>query len=151
MLLLFAGNCLAQTIATCRNPSGWDYYHNTGIVSKNDGGWTKSTITNGLMTIQRLGDGNYDILIADAKTKTARSMAGEGGQVIILRRGDMDATFMYYYPGQVIELFTIYQDGAGISRYDMLQSKGGDYMPFLHKSGVMTGLCDNNIRFDLIK
>ena len=93
-------------------------------------------------------DGKYDILFLDA-TKTITSVMGQGGQVAILRKGTTDATFMNFYPGMgTIELYTLWLDSEGSGRYDLIQSKGGDNS-LIHKSVVMSGLCDS-INFDLI-
>lgn len=152
ILLIFSCSMTvhAQEIATCQNPKGFAFYHHTpgGIVKKNDAGWVKDEITNGTTTLRKLADGKYDILIVDAR-KSILSLTQDGGEIILLRRGPDDVTFLHLNPGNVLELYTFWKDGEGAYRFDMLQSKGGGTLP-IHKSSVMTGLC-SPVKFDLIK
>ena len=145
---LWATPAFTQTIATCKGPEGFANYHDSGLVEKKDSGFQEDKITGGNITIMRMQDGKYDILFLDA-TKTITSVMGQGGQVAILRKGTTDATFMNFYPGMgTIELYTLWLDSEGSGRYDLIQSKGGDNS-LIHKSVVMSGLCDS-INFDLI-
>jgi len=130
-----------QTIANCNNPEGWTYYHFTGIVAKKDSGFTKDKITGGVVTFQKLEDGKYDILTVDALKKIT-SIKQDGGNVILLRKGTIDATFLVYFPNSTIEIYTIWIDKNGVGKYDWLQSKGGDDA-LLHKSILFVGDCEN--------
>jgi hypothetical protein len=147
MLTLSITSTFAQPIATCGKTEGFAMYHHVGLIKKKDSGFSKDEISSGLTTIQKTDDGNYDILMVDSRKKIM-SLTQEGGKVMLLRKGANDATFMHFYPGMVIELYTIWVDVEGKSHYDLVQSKGGDAMP-IHKSAVLTGRCDS-IRFDLI-
>ena len=138
------GNASAQAVATCSDPEGHAYYHYAGLLSKSQSGFEKDKITAGLTTLQRLDNGEYDLLIVDIR-KQVISYRNDGGRVILLRRGMNDATFLVIFPGKVIELYTFYVDSAGAKRFDLLQSKGGDAMT-IHKSSLMTGVCS---RLDL--
>ena len=137
----------SQPIANCGKTEGVALYHHFGIIKKKDSGFIKDEITSGLTTIQKTGPGSYDILMVDSRKKIM-SLTQEGGKVILLRKGKSDATFLHYYPGMVIEIYTIWVDAEGKSSYDLIQSKGGDGMP-IHKSAVLTGQCDA-IRFELL-
>jgi len=137
----------AQTIAQCGKTEGYALYHYSGIVKKKDSGFTKDTISDGLNTLVKISDGKYDILMVDARKKII-SLTQEGGTIILLRKGINDATFMHFYQDRVIEIYTFWNDGDGKAHYDLIQSKGGDYLP-LHKSAVLTGDCER-IDFKLI-
>ena len=137
-----------QTIANCSNPEGWSYYHFSGMVSKKDSGFTKDKVTGGLTTIEKLPNGKYDILTVDARKKVT-SMKQEGGDVMLLRRGASDATFLLYFPNNTIEIYTIWVDKNGVGKYDWVQSKGGDEA-LLHKSVLFVGNCEN-INLDILK
>jgi hypothetical protein len=137
----------SQVIATCSNPDGYAYYHHAGAVSKKNSGFEKDKISGSMTTIQKMPDGSYDILIVDARKKIM-SMTQDGGKVLMLRKGAKDATFLLYFPGNAIELYTFWMDGEGQTKYDYLASKGGDITP-IHKSAVMVGRCDG-INFNLI-
>jgi len=137
-----------QTIANCSNPEGWTYYHFTGIVSKKDSGFTKDKITGGMITIEKLPNGKYDILSVDARKKVT-SMKQDGGDVVLLRKGISDATFLLYFPNSTIEIYTIWIDKNGVGKYDWLQSKGGDEV-ILQKSVLFVGNCEN-INLDILK
>lgn len=137
----------SQVIATCNNPEGYAYYHHAGAVTKKNSGFDKDKISGSMTTIQRMADGTYDILIVDVRKKIM-SMTQDGGKVLMLRKGIKDATFLVYFPGNAIELYTLWIDAEGQSKYDYIASKGGDITP-VHKSSVMVGRCDG-INFSLI-
>jgi hypothetical protein len=139
---------IGQTIANCSNPEGWTYYHFNGMVSKKDSGFTKDKVTGGMTTIEKLSNGKYDILTVDARRKVT-SMKQEGGDIVLLRKGATDATFLLYFPNNTIEIYTIWIDKNGIGKYDWLQSKGGDDA-LLHKSVLFVGSCEN-INLDILK
>ena len=149
-LFAFLGSSVtqAQPITSCKNPEGYGYYHYSGIVTKADSGFNKDNISGGMVTLQKMGEKKYDILFVDA-TKQIRSATGEGGVVMLLRKGIKDATFAHFYAGKVIELYTFWIDTNGEPKYDFLQSKGGDLMA-IHKSSIMVGSC-GAINFSLIE
>lgn len=134
-------------IATCTGLSGQSFFHGGGLVPKKSQGWAKDGIKEGRTTFKRLKDGKYDILMIDAM-QTLYSLRQDGGEVILLRKGSTDATFLHVHPGMVIEIYTLWKDIDGVGRFDLLSSKGGDGMS-IHKSSVMTGLC-NEIDFNVI-
>lgn len=148
-LLVFLGSSLtqAQPITSCKNPEGYAYYHYSGQVSKTDSGFTKDKITGGMVTLQKVGEKQYDILFVDA-TKKIISATGDGGNVVLLRSSKNDATFMHSYPGKVIELYTFWLDSDGLPKYDLIQSKGGSSSP-IHKAAILVGTC-GPIDFKLI-
>lgn len=136
-VLMMSNFAFGQTIANCSNPEGYSYYHYYGLVPKKSSGFEKDKITGGMITIQKQQDGNYDILVVDTRKKIM-SMVQDGGKVVLLRQGEKDATFMLFFPGMTIELYTLWIDGDGKARFDMIQSKGGDGYP-IHKSAVLVG------------
>ena len=138
----------AQSVATCQNPEGYAYFHFSGLVPSEKSGFVQDQITGGLVTLQKVGPRKYDLLFVDA-SKRIISATGDGGIVTLVRKGSQDATFIHFYPGRVLEVYTFWVDSKGQSKYDILQSKGGDFMP-IHKSSVMVGTCAN-IDFDLIE
>ena len=145
--ILFSSTLFAQTIANCKNPEGFAYFHHAGIVPKKDSGFQKDKITGGLTSLVKLPDGKFDIVIVDIR-KEIISMTQDGGRVALLRRGSKDATFLHFHPGMVTEIYTFWIDAEGKAKFDLLQSKGGDKMR-IHKSSVMVGDC-SSIDFDLI-
>lgn len=130
----------SQTVASCGESEGVSYYHHATILSKKNSGFTKDRITNGMISLQKMPDGSYDILLVDVRKKIL-SMVQDGGKVGLLRKGNNDATFMLYFPNNSIEIFTFWIDVEGNKRYDHLSSKGGD-ATLIHKSSVLTGQCD---------
>ena len=140
----------AQEITSCNDPKGYGYFHHHqgGLMSKSESGWSEEKITGGITTLKKLSDGKYDMLIVDIRKKII-SFREDGSEIVLLRKGVDDATFLHIYPDNVIELYTFWKDGEGKYRFDMLQSKGGSNLP-IHKSSVMTGLC-STVKFDLIK
>ena len=136
-----------QAITSCKNPEGYAYFHYSGQVSKADSGFTKDKITGGMVTLQKVGEKQYDILFVDVNNQII-SAIGDGGKVMLLRKGKTDATFVHYFSGMVVEIYTFWIDAEGNAKYDLVQSKGGDLMP-IHKSSVMVGTC-SQIKFELI-
>jgi hypothetical protein len=147
VLIFLSFNIHAQTIANCKNPEGYAYYHHQGIVPKKSSGFQEDKITGGITTIKKMANGKFDILIVDIRKKII-SMVDDGATVMLLRTGEKDATFLLYFPNMTIEIYTIWIDGEGNQKFDILQSKGGDAMP-VHKSAVLVGGCDF-IDFNLI-
>jgi hypothetical protein len=147
--LVFLGSSLtqAQSITSCHNPEGYAYFHHSGKVPKASSGFTKDKITGGMVTLQKVGEKQFDILFVDAD-KQIISAIGDGGNVMLLRKGKKDATFVHYFSGMVVEIYTFWIDAEGNAKYDLVQSKGGDLMP-IHKSSVMVGTC-SQIKFELI-
>jgi hypothetical protein len=139
LMVTFIPGALGQVIATCKDPAGYANYHHNGLISKRDAGFSKDKISGGITTIQRLENGEYDILFIDTR-KQIISTKNDGGTILLMRHGKKDATFLSMYPGRVIELYTVYTDSDGINRFDILTSKGGDAMP-IHKSSIMSGVC----------
>ena len=137
----------AQSITSCKNPEGYAYYHHSGQVPKSKSGFIKDKITGGMVTLQKVGEKQYDILFADVNNQII-SAIGDGGKVMLLRKGKTDATFVHYFSGMVVEIYTFWIDAEGIAKYDLVQSKGGDLMP-IHKSSMMVGTC-SQIKLDLI-
>jgi hypothetical protein len=139
--VLAPGSVVAQTVATCSESNGYAHYHNRPPVAKKDSGFQKDAISGGLVSLKRLDDGSYDILVVDARAQVF-SYRRDGGEVILVRRGTTDATFLVLFPKMVVEIYTFYVDANGVQRFDLLQSKGGDGMP-IHKSSLMTGRCSS--------
>jgi hypothetical protein len=138
----------AEDITTCKDPSGMAFYHHANMVRKKDSGWAKDKISDGRLTLKKIADGEYDILIYDA-TKTLFSLKQDGGQIVLMRAGENDATFLHFYPDRVIELYTFWKDSLGQFKYDLIQSKGGD-LTLVHKSSILVGSC-SAINFEIIK
>ncbi len=147
-LIIFAKHVFSQTIATCGKTEGFALYHYQGLIKKSDSGFKKDEIPSGLVTLQKKANGNFDILLVDSRKKII-SLAQDGGEIVLLRKGSRDATFMHYHVGMVIELYTFWLDNDDKPHYDIVQSKGGNGMP-VHKSAVLSGQCDS-IDFRLLE
>jgi hypothetical protein len=139
VFILFSSSASAQVVAACGNLEGYAFYHHSGSVSKKDSGFTKDKITGGMTTIQKMPDGTFDILVVDSR-KRIISMVQDGGKVLLLRRGEKDATFMLYFPNNSIDIYSLWIDAEGQKKYDLLSSRGGDSTA-VHKSSVMSGPC----------
>ena len=147
-IAITANYAVAQPIADCKNPEGFAlYHHNKDATAKID--FEKDKITGGMLSIQKIKDETYDLLVVDSRKKIS-SMVQDGGKFILLRKGKTDATFLLIFPNSSIELYTLWTDARGRHKLDMLQSRGGDETSLLsHKSSVMVGNCDS-INFNLI-
>ena len=137
---LLSVQVLGKTVTTCRAPEGYSYYHYQGLTPADSSGFTKDKLSNGVFTFKKLPDGGYDILYVDIRKKITSSVE-DGATVRLLRRGQSDATFITFYPGSAIDLFTIWVDSNSKPKFDLIVSRGGD-STLLHKSGVLVGDCD---------
>jgi len=104
----------AQVIAKCGQLEGYANYQNRPPVPRSKSGFQKDEITGGLTTLQKLSNGEYDILIVDAR-KQVISFKQDGGKILLLRQGKSDSTFLAIFPGMAIELYTFYRDADGIA------------------------------------
>lgn len=137
-----------QTLADCKNPEGYTYYHHNLDKNKKIE-FEKDRISGGMLSIQKIGDKSYDLLVVDSRKKIT-SMTQDGGKFLLLRKGETDATFLLMFPGSSIEIYTLWLDGNGNSRLDMLQSRGGDEtLLTAHKSALLTANCER-INFNLL-
>jgi hypothetical protein len=146
LAFLTATSASAQTVATCRNPEGYAYFHFAGILEKKDQGFIKDKISGGSVKIVKLANGKYDFVYVDIRNQPTSSLE-DGAKIALMRTGATDATFIVYYFNNTIEIYTIWLDGDGQSRYDVMSSKGGSSS--IHKSSVMSGECDP-IDFNII-
>ena len=136
-----SASSIAQTIADCKNPAGYALYHNTDNKDKKLE-FSKDAITGGMLSIVKTKDKKYDLIVVDSRKKIT-SMSQDGGEFVLFRKGETDLTFLLYFPNSSIELYTLWLDGKGDAKLDMLQSRGGDATSFSqHKSSVMTASCD---------
>jgi len=117
ILFLQVESVYSLEIASCRNPKGHAFYHDIE-------NWQRDGITGGLTTLQKLNDGKYDISIVDVRKKII-SFRQDGGEILLLRKGTREATFMHIYPGTVIELYTFWigLDGKAHFRYHSKQGR----------------------------
>jgi len=147
MPVVGCGVALAQDITTCKNPQGYAHFHHKGIVSERDSGWRENKITDGMLTLNKIAPGKYDILMRDAGD-SLRSFTQDGAEILLLRKGSDDAAFYVAHSGGAIEIYNFWKSADGKYYYDLLQSKGGNAAP-IHVSSVMLGRC-TSIDFNLI-
>lgn len=137
----------AADIAACTNPTGKGYYPEIGIVKKESAGWEDEAITGGITKVVKTGDDTYDILFVDVR-KEIISATSDGGHVMLLNRGDKQASFLVVYPGKTAEVYTLLTNSSGKSEYIHVLSRAGDGV-LITKSSLMRGDCDY-INFDLL-
>lgn len=138
-LFAFSSAAFSQELATCKNPEGHSYFFQRGIVQAKESGWTKDKISSGILTLRKISSEDYDILYVDA-TRQVHSPRGEGGVVKLLRAGEQEMTFILFYPGSTIELYTFVQDDTGKGRVSILTSKGGDSL-VPYKQSILIANC----------
>ena len=139
---------LSQTIADCKNPDGYAFYHHN-LDNKKKTEFEKDKISGGMLSIQKISDNTYDLYVVDSRKKIT-SMVQDGGKFLLLRKGDSDATFLLVFPNSSIEIYTLWLDSKGNSKLDMLQSRGGDETRLTsHKSAILIANCEA-INFSLI-
>lgn len=150
LLALTTCTAIAQSeeIATCRNPSGRAFYHFNGLNNKTGSGWSDDKISNGVITLVRAADGNFDMLYVDMRSKPI-SMTQDGAKIRLLRLSQDNVTVLAYYDNSTTEIYSFFKEKDGKNRYSVLTNKTGNDV-VIPKSSVMVGDC-SAIRFDLIK
>ncbi|RYE73555.1 MAG: hypothetical protein EOO81_00030 [Oxalobacteraceae bacterium] len=138
-LLIFGVVANAQEMATCKEPQGYAFYPYKGLNKKETAGWEKDGISGGIFSLKRLNADEWDILFIDT-TKSIRSSKHEGGIIKLLRAAEKEMTFLVYYPGSTLEIFTFLQEKDGKNSFHVITSKGGD-TAFLPKSSILVGTC----------
>lgn len=140
-LLNFCTVGFAQKIADCKNPTGYALYHHSSDKDKKLD-FERDGITGGMLSIVRTRDKKFDLIVVDSRRRIT-SMMQDGGDFVLLRKGETDATFLLFFPNSSIELYTLWLDPKGNARLDMLQSRGGDLtLLSQHKSSILSAGCD---------
>lgn len=135
----------AEDLAVCGGVSGKAYFLEKGIVTKKNSGWNDDRISGGRTTLVKLADNGYDVLFVDSLGAVV-STVQKGAKVIKMRQGASDMTFLVYYPGNTIEIYTFFMSNTDQPQMMLLQSKGGD-SALIHKGAIFIGRCDF-IKFD---
>jgi hypothetical protein len=145
LALLASTETMAQEIATCRNPSGKAFFHFAGLVPKDKAGWDDDKISNGVITLTKIGPDAYDILYVDVNNKPVSSTQ-DGGFVRMVQKSSDNLTLLVFYPAGTTEIYSFFKEKDGKHRYTHMQSKVGD-RALIPKSSLLVGSCDP-IRFD---
>ena len=140
VIVLFSGSVFAADIASCSNPKGKSYYPYLGLIQKKDAGWTEDGINGGIVELEKNDKGEFDILFVDSAKRIVSSKE-DGGQVVMLNKGQNEVSFFVYYPGQTIEVYTFLTNKDGKNEYILITSRGGD-VSMISKSSLLRGDCD---------
>jgi hypothetical protein len=130
----------ATDIASCSNASGKGYFPETGIVTAKDSGWHDEKITGGITKLSKRSNNEYDILFVDIR-KEIISARQDGGQVVLLNRGENVVSVLVVYPGKTAEVYTFLKTNSGKLEYIYTLSRAGDGV-LITKASVMRGDCD---------
>src|SRR5690606_34167653 len=104
-------------------------------------------INGGITKAIKRDDGSFDILFVDAR-KEIISATADGGNVLLLSRGERQVSFLVVYPGKTAEVYTFLTNDSGKSEYIQVLSRAGDGV-LITKASVMRGDCDY-INFDAL-
>ena len=81
LLLFFLPNlAFSETIATCENPKGYEYYPFSGSVPEASSGWDKGGFTGGTYRLTQDDKGNFDVIFT-SKAGQFVSALNDGGSV----------------------------------------------------------------------
>jgi hypothetical protein len=138
-ILILSGGALSQDLATCKASAGYSYYVQRGLVDAKRAGWTTDQISNGVMTLKKLGKSDYDIMYLDATDKI-HSIKSEGGSLQLLRSSEHEMTFILSFPGGALAIYTFLKDNAGRNQVAVLTSRGSDGI-FEFKQSAMVADC----------
>ena len=138
-LLALSSTAFSQELATCREPAGYAFFPQRGLITTKAAGWEKDRISQGLFTLRKMGEAEYDILYVDATTQV-HSAKADGAVVKLLRNGENEMAFILFYPGSTIEIYTFWRDKPGRNQLGILTSRGGDGM-VQYKQSVMVANC----------
>ena len=130
----------SQTIANCKDLSGYSYFNYKGIIKKNESGFDRDKISGGITTFEKVGPDKYDILILDAR-KSLYSLTQDGGKIILMRKSKDEVAFLHYHDKtELIEIYSIWTDADKKVQFTLLQNRSSG--AFLPKSSLLVGVCD---------
>ncbi len=131
----------SQTIANCKDLTGYSYFNYKGIVKKNESGFDKDKISSGITTFKKISPENYDILILDAR-KSLFSLTQDGGKIILMRKSKDEVAFLHYHDKtELIEIYSIWIDADKKVKFTLMQNRSVNAT--VPKSALMVGSCDN--------
>ena len=123
LLLFFLPNLvLSETIATCENPKGYEYYSFSGVVPESGSGWDEGGFTGGTYRLTRDDKGDFDIIFTN-KTGQFVSARNDGGNVALFSIDENQVSFVVLYIGSVVETFSFINNNAGKNELMFTQTK----------------------------
>lgn len=143
--LAVATPAAADPIAVCREPVGLAYYHEAGIISSEESGWSEDRIGGGVITLAASKSGPLDVLFSDA-TGVPKSARQQGAEIVQLFTAPDSAGFALFYGTELLEIYSFRRDTSGALTLSLQQSRRG---PYIYKESLLVAVCDY-IRFDLV-
>lgn len=110
------------------------------MVPKDKSGWTDDGITGGITYVKKIAKDKYDIVFFDV-TKRIVSSIEEGGNVLLLNKGQNVFSLLVVYPGKTAEVFTFLKNKSNKLEFIQITSRAGDQVS-LTKSTMLRGECD---------
>ena len=123
LLLFFLPNLvLSETIATCENPKGYEYYPFAGNVPKSGSGWDEGGFTGGTYRLTQDDNGNFDVVFT-SKAGQFVSATNDGGRVAPFSLDENQISIIVLYMGSVVETFSFINNNAGNNELILTQTK----------------------------
>ena len=123
LLLFFLPHlAFAETISTCENPKGYEYYPFAGSVPESGSGWSQGGFTGGTYRLTQDDKGNFDIIFTNKKGQFV-SARNDGGNVALFSIDENQVSFVVLYIGSVVETFSFINNNAGKNELMFTQTK----------------------------
>lgn len=94
LVCLLSFSSQAKTIANCSSSSGYTYYIEGLVVSKEDAGFQNDQISDGKISLEKSGD-EYKLSMIDSMG-TINTVDGQGGKLISMSVGTAISIFVFY-------------------------------------------------------
>ncbi|MBT4109813.1 MAG: hypothetical protein HOJ40_01020 [Flavobacteriaceae bacterium] len=144
LLLFFLPHlAFAETIATCENPKGYEYYPFAGSVPESGSGWSQGGFTGGTYRLTQDDKGNFDVIFT-SKAGQFVSASNDGGSVAPFSLDKNQISIIVLYMGDVVETFSFINNNAGNNELIFTQTK----TKFLPKVAAYRAKCS---QLDLYK
>ena len=123
LLLFFLPHlAFAETIATCENPKGYEYYPFAGSVPISGSGWDEGGFTGGTYRLTQDDKGNLDVIFTNNSGQFVSAL-NDGGTVMPFSFDQNRVSVMVLYMGSVVETFSFINNNAGVNELIFTQTK----------------------------
>jgi hypothetical protein len=114
LLFFFPHLAFAETIATCENPKGYEYYPFAGSVPESGSGWDEGGFTGGTYRLTQDDEGNLDVIFTNNSGQFVSAL-NDGGSVVPFSFDENQISVIVLYMGSVVETFSFINNNAGLN------------------------------------
>jgi hypothetical protein len=112
----------AETIATCENPKGFEYYPYAASVPESGSGWDEGGFTGGTYRLTQDDKGNLDVIFTNNSGQFVSAL-NDGATVAPFSIDENQISVVVFYMGSVVETFSFITNNAGNNELILTQTK----------------------------